>query len=95
MRLLPTPLTRYGKSSAVARDGALFAFCQDTDPDVFVMLEARPSGGELKWHYAMGPLTAREAKGWCDDAPVWSKPLFAPPTDPNRPYFVAGPFAAP
>jgi len=95
LRLLPTPLTRYGKPSALARDGAIFAFCQDTDPDVFVMLEARPADGELKWHFAMGPLTAREAKGWCDDAPVWSKPLFAPPTDPKRPYFVAGPFAAP
>lgn len=95
LRLLPTPLTRYGKPSAQARDGAIFAFCQDTDPDVFVMLEARAAGGELKWHFAMGPLTAREAKGWCDDALVWAKPLMAPPTDPQRSYFVAGPFAAP
>jgi hypothetical protein len=43
----------------------------------------------------MGPLTSRETKGWCDDTLVWSKPLIAPPNDPKRPYFVAGPFAAP
>lgn len=95
LRLLPTPLLRYGKTSAPARDGAIFAFCQDTDPDVFLMLEARPTGGELVWHFAMGPLAARETKAWCDNALVWSKPLIAPPTDPKRPYFVAGPFAAP
>jgi hypothetical protein len=95
LRLLPTPLVRYGNPSGLARDGAIFAFCQDTDPDVFLMLEARPTGGELEWRFAMGPLTSRETKGWCDDTLVWSKPLIAPPTDPKRPYFVAGPFAAP
>lgn len=95
LRLLPTPMLRYGSRSGAAGDGALFAFCQDTDPDAFLMLEARLVGDELKWHFAMGPLTSRETKGWCDDALVWSKPLIAPPTDPKRPYFVAGPFAAP
>jgi hypothetical protein len=95
LRLLPTPLLRYGKPSGLARDGAIFAFCQDTDPDAFLMLEARPAGDELQWRFAMGPLASRETRAWCDDALVWSKPLIAPPTDPKRPYFVAGPFAAP
>jgi hypothetical protein len=95
LRLLPKPLLRYGSPAGLARDGAIFAFCQDTDPDVFLMLEARAAGDELEWHFAMGPLTSREAKGWYDDTLVWSKPLIAPPTDPKRPYFVAGPLPAP
>jgi hypothetical protein len=95
LRLLPRPLLRYGNPTGLARDGAIFAFCQDTDPDVFLMLEAQAAGGELEWRFAMGPLTSRETKGWYDDALIWSKPLIAPPTDPKRPYFVAGPFAAP
>lgn len=95
LRLLPTPLLRYGNPSCPVRDGAIFAFCQDTDPDAFLMLEARPVGDELQWCFAMGPLASRETKAWYDNALVWSKPLIAPPTDPKRPYFVAGPFAAP
>ena len=79
----------------VWRDGAVFAFCQDSDPDVLLMLEARVADRDPEWHFAMGPLTSREAKGWCDQALVWSKPLIAPPNDPKRPYFVVGPFAAP
>jgi hypothetical protein len=95
LRLLPKPLLRYGSPKHLARDGAVFAFCQDSDPDVFLMLEVRGHDSDLTWHYAMGPLTSREAKGWYDDQPVWSIPLRRPPSDPKRPYFVAGPFPTP
>jgi hypothetical protein len=95
LRLLPKPLLRYGNPSGLARDGAIFAFCQDTDPDAFLMIEARAVGDELAWYFAMGPLTSRETKAWYDDKLIWSKPLIQPPNDPKRPYFVAGPFAAP
>src|SRR5204863_2646203 len=59
LRLMTKPLVRYGSPEKLARDGAVFVFCQDTDPDVFLMLEARGKGDdgerdELVWHYAMG-----------------------------------------
>jgi|SRR5579863_495696 len=95
LRLLPKPLLRYGNSSSPTRDGAIFAFCQDADPDVFLMLEARAAGDELAWHFAMGPLTSRETKAWYGDQLIWSKPLIQPPSDSKRPYFVAGPFPVP
>lgn len=95
LRLLPRPVMRYGSPTGLASDGAIFAFCQDTDPDVFLMLEVRGAGEELAWHFAMGPLTSRETKGWYDDKLVWSKPLIRPPNDPKRQYFVLGPFPAP
>lgn len=95
LRLLPTPLLRYGNPSGPARDGAIFALCQDSDPDVFLMLEVRPNGSKLEWHFAMGPLTSRETNGWYDDRLVWSKPQIAPASDPKRPYVVVGPFAVP
>ena len=30
----------------------LFAFVQGTDPDLFLLLEARESGGKSAWHFA-------------------------------------------
>jgi hypothetical protein len=95
LRLLPKPLVRYGGRERVARDGALFALCQDTDPDIFVMLEARGDGADQKWHYAVGPMTGWEAKAWFNDTLVWSQKDSHPANDPKRAYFVVGPVAAP
>ena len=45
LRLLTTPVARYGKAGGVVEDGALFAFVEGTDPEVFLFLEVRE--GEL------------------------------------------------
>ncbi len=95
LRLLPKSLIRYGRPDRRARDGALFAYCQDTDPDVFLVLEVRGEGDDAAWHFAMGPMTGWEATGWCGDKLVWSQKHLNGANDPKLSYFVTGPFPGP
>ncbi len=34
-------------------DGALFAIVHATDPEIFLQIEARKTGGGLQWQYAL------------------------------------------
>jgi hypothetical protein len=52
LRLLPQPIYRYDAPQAGVIDGGLFAFVQGTDPDLFLLLEVRESGGNLTWQFA-------------------------------------------
>lgn len=55
LRLLSTPLYRYQSSNPEVVDGALFAFvcAVGTDPEVFLVLEARKTDEGPRWHYAL------------------------------------------
>jgi hypothetical protein len=57
LRLLPTPLARYGKEGAAVIDGALFAFVTGTDPEACVFVEARQGTNGPEWFYALGSFT--------------------------------------
>lgn len=53
LRLLTTPLHRYDSNdSTVCRGGALFAFCQQTDPELLLLIEARKSDAGYRWEHA-------------------------------------------
>src|SRR5205807_6890138 len=62
LRLMAKPLQRYGKPDSEILDGALFAFVHGTDPEVFVMVEARSAQGKYRWHYGLAPMTAYAVK---------------------------------
>jgi hypothetical protein len=51
LRLLPQPLYRYERGSAAASDGAIFAYCADWDPELFVVIESRETAPST-WIYA-------------------------------------------
>jgi hypothetical protein len=55
LRLLPQPLYRYESTDPDLVDGALFAFvCSvGTDPEVFLLLEAKETKDGPSWHYAL------------------------------------------
>lgn len=53
LRLLPQPVYRYASTNAEVIDGALFAFTKGTDPELFLMIEARPTGATSAWQYAL------------------------------------------
>jgi hypothetical protein len=56
LRPLTKPLYRYeGKN-----DGALFALVQATDPEAFILLEARGEGTIARWEYAVARFTDLE-----------------------------------
>lgn len=73
------------------RDGAVFAFCQDTDLEVLLLIEERGEGKKDAWHFAFAPMTGWAAKAWRARATVSSQSRLHPGTDPKQPYFVVGP----
>ena len=58
LRLLPTPVYRYSEMPEDVTDGAMFSFASGTDPEVFLILEARRVGGKSTWHYAFANQTS-------------------------------------
>jgi hypothetical protein len=74
LRLLPTPISRYGKAGGTLEDGALFAFVLGTDPEAFLFIEARPVANGLEWQYAFAPMTCWALKAEHKGRPVWSLP---------------------
>jgi hypothetical protein len=87
LRLLLTPVSRYGASGTKLLDGALFAFVLGTDPEVFLFLEARPSKEGPEWHYALAPMTIFPVKGSYQGKAVWELPNRDPSLDPSKPFF--------
>lgn len=52
LRLLTQPIYRYAAPDERVLDGALFVLVQGTDPEVFLLLEARGPQGSEAWHFA-------------------------------------------
>jgi len=55
MRLLPRPLYRYDVKTGPVIDGALFGFVttKSTDPEIFLVIEARQEPDGPRWQYAL------------------------------------------
>jgi hypothetical protein len=87
LRLLPTPISRYGESGTRLLDGALFAFVLGTDPEVFLFLEARPGKQSTEWQYALAPMTIFAVRGSYQGKVVWELPNRDPSWDPSKPFF--------
>jgi hypothetical protein len=87
LRLLPTPISRYGESGTKLIDGALFAFVIGTDPEVFLFLEARTGKEGLQWEYALAPMTVFAVKGSYQGKAIWELPDRHDSWDPSKPFF--------
>jgi hypothetical protein len=74
LRLLPAPLYRYPVAKSGVVDGALFALVSTagTDPEVLLLIEAKQSGGRLRWEYACGRFSDRSLYVQRKDKDVWS-----------------------
>jgi len=59
LRLLTQPIHRQKKEAGDILDGALFTFVTGTDPELMLVIEARPpeKGGEAVWHFTAGRFT--------------------------------------
>ena len=89
LRLLPTPIARYGngKPGMKVLDGFLFAFVEGTDPEVFLFLEARRLDQAIEWQYALAPMSVFAVKSTYRGKTVWELPDRKPAKDPARPFF--------
>jgi hypothetical protein len=81
LRLLPKPLIRYGGPGPGPIDGAIFGLVVTTDPQVLLVLEARPG--------ADGPSSVYALRGKVKGVEVWSLPRrSAPERTADRPFHV-------
>jgi hypothetical protein len=90
LRMVAQPVYRYAEEAAV--DGALFAFAQGADPEVFLVLEAREDQGTRQWHFGFAPACGWELHAKHGEREVWSRPKWNS-HDPVKDYGLLGPFA--
>jgi hypothetical protein len=53
LRRLTQPIYRYQSTTSELVDGAMFAFVLGTDPELFLLLEARGSGSASRWQFGL------------------------------------------
>lgn len=72
LRLLTTPLKQYhAKDSAEFLSGGMFAICQETDPEIFLLIEARPVDSEPRWMFAAAEFSNLSLFLQLDGQEVW------------------------
>jgi hypothetical protein len=86
LRLLTSPIHRYGDSRGEALDGAVFAFAQGTDPELLLLLEARAEGETREWLYALVRLTFWALEARYGEQAVWSAARWEHGNDAKQPY---------
>ncbi|MEJ7637511.1 MAG: hypothetical protein WKF75_05830 [Singulisphaera sp.] len=74
LRLMPKALYRYEAADKDVIDGALFCLAHGTDPEVFILLEARRGGDSPEWRYALARFSDLALKARYKDREVWSVP---------------------
>ena len=90
LRLLRTPIYRYESAKQHVRDGALFAYAKGTDPETFLLLEARGQKDDLQWQFAFARFNGNCAiRAVHDDKEVWqvSRLSLKENTDAKQPYY--------
>lgn len=85
LRPLPNALHRYKDPNFQLIDGAIFAFANGTNPEVFVLLEAHAvEGSRSVWKYTLVQMTGGAVSVSLDGAKVWHcEPADPPATRDN------------
>lgn len=88
LRLLTQPLHRNEKETGDVLDGALFTYVTGTDPELMLVIGARPAaeGGEATWHYAAGRFTDLTLRLRHKDVELWTHERGAPREGKPDPY---------
>jgi hypothetical protein len=89
LRLLPQPIHRYVAAKEGVLAGGLFTLVHGTDPEIFLLIEARskdPAGA--RWQYAVTRMTSSALRLRLRDKEVWVAEILRgrQVTDPERPY---------
>src|SRR5262249_6759307 len=74
VRLLPQPIHRYAAPKQGILGGGLFAFVEGTDPEIFLLIEARgESADKARWQFAATRMVStEEVRLRHRDREVWS-----------------------
>jgi hypothetical protein len=80
MRVLSSPIHRYGQVDSALQDGVIFGLATSgTNPSMLILIELRgnkESGPE--WYYGIVKMTSDEVHLRLDDSEIWSSPHAAP-----------------
>ena len=90
LRLMAQPVYRYAEQAPV--DGAIFAFAQGIDPEVFLILEAHEDQGIGRWRFGFAAACVWELHAKRGEHEVWSRPKWSPQAA-DQVYGQVGPFA--
>ena len=74
LRLIPTPIYEYSAVEANVEYGVMFSFCQGTDTELIVLLEARKKEDKREWHYAYATFTDYQLSVAIDSETPWHSP---------------------
>lgn len=89
LRPMASALHRYSDPDAQIIDGAVFAFANGTNPEVFMLLEAHETAeGQPAWKYAVGRMTGGAVAVSIDGQEVWTCDAADPPA--SRESYVNG-----
>ena len=72
LRLLTQPIYRYAAPAEHVQDGGLFVLVQGTDPEVFLLLEARGEADSSRWMFAAARMNGVGFELRYRDKPIWS-----------------------
>jgi hypothetical protein len=86
LRMLTMPIARYGKPEVTPEDGALFAFVEGTDPEVFLFVEQRKGPEGPEWQYALAPMGCWAVKVKFQATGLWELPRRST-GDPSKPLY--------
>jgi hypothetical protein len=88
LRLLNQPAYRYeagdSRSESPSMDGALFAFVEATDPEVFLCLETHVVDGKPTWHYGLARMNSVRLAASYQGKQVWLAEALVPRDTYNR-----------
>jgi hypothetical protein len=72
LRLLTQPVYRYAVPAEKVADGGLFVLVQGTDPEVFLLLEARGEADSQRWMFAAARMNGVGFELRYQDKAIWS-----------------------
>lgn len=75
LRFIPTPIYEYTSNKMKIVYGSIFAFCQGTDSEVLVLIEANEQSGTItSWRYSLVPFTDYDAVVTLNGENIWRSP---------------------
>ena len=87
LRPLTKPLLRYGKAGSDVIDGGVFAFVLTTDPEVYLLLEARRGKNGPEWHYAFAPEASAPIRCTWKGKDAWNFEFGPADNESRAPYY--------
>nr|WP_095741006.1 hypothetical protein [Rhodopirellula sp. SM50] len=74
LRSVPKPFYEYTDVDSGIQYGAIFGFCQGTDTELLVAIEARSTDDQPAWYYALAPFSDYQISVDLPDGTTWNSP---------------------